>query len=106
ISKEDIVFASKERALLDTFEFYNVKKASAILNEQLNNIDVEVFVDYVERYPVQIIRRRIGFFLEKLGVSQKMLDKIDSGKKGYSLLYDTEPKKGKTNKEWRIIING
>lgn len=106
ISREDIVFASKERALLDTFEFYNVKKASAILTEQLENIDVAVFVDYVARYPVQIIRRRIGFFLEKLGVSQKILNKINAGQKGYSFLYDTESKNGKANKKWRIIING
>ena len=106
ISRDDIVFASKERALLDTFEFYNVKKASAILTEQLKDIDMAVFVDHVEHYPVQIIRRRIGFFLEKLGVLQKMLDRIDSGQKGYSFLYDTDSKKGKTNKKWRIIING
>ncbi len=106
ISREDIVFASKERALLDTFEFYNVKKASSILTKQLKNIDVAVFVDYVARYPVQIIRRRIGFFLEKLGVSQKILNKINIGQKGYSFLYDTEAKIGKSNKKWRIIING
>ena len=106
ISREDFVFASKERALLDTFEFYAVKKASVILTEQLKNIDVTVFVDYVARYPVQVVRRRIGFFLEKLGVSQKMLNKIDVGQKGYSFLYDTEAKNGKVNKKWRIIING
>lgn len=105
ISKEDIFFASKERALLDTFEFYDVKKASNILIKQLKNIDVTVFVDYVVRYPVQIIRRRIGFFLEKLGVSQRMLNKINAGQKGYSFLYDTEAKNGKANKKWRIIIN-
>ena len=106
ISREDVIFASKERALLDTFEFYAVKKASVILTEQLKNIDVTVFVDYVARYPVQVVRRRIGFFLQKLGVSQKMLNKIDVGQKGYSFLYDTEAKKGKVNKKWRIIING
>ncbi len=106
ISREDIIFASKERALLDTFEFYDVKKASTILAEQLKNIDVILFVDYVVQYPVQIIRRRIGFFLENLGVSKKILNKIDVGQKGYSFLYDTEAKKGKVNKKWRIIING
>lgn len=106
ISREDVVFASKERALLDTFEFYDVKKASDILAEQIKNIDLTVFVDYVARYPVQIIRRRIGFFLGKLGVSQEMLNKIGVGQKGYSPLYDTETKKGRVNQEWRIIING
>lgn len=106
IGKEDIVFASKERALIDTFEFYDVEKASGILTEQINNIDIAVFVNYVAQYPVQITRRRIGFFLEKLGVSQNILDKIDTGQKGYSFLYNTGVKKGKINKKWRIIING
>ncbi len=106
ISREDVVFASKERALLDTFEFYDMKKAFGILTEQLKNIDMTVFVNYVARYPVQIIRRRIGFFLEKLGVSQKMLNKINAGQKGYSSLYDIEARTGRVNKKWRIIING
>ncbi len=106
ISREDIVFASKERALLDTFEFYDVKKAYSILTEQFENIDMAVFVDYAARYPVQTIRRRIGFFLESLGASQKMLNKINAGQKGYSFLYDTKVKNGKINKKWRIIING
>ncbi len=105
ISKEDIFFASKEKALLDTFEFYDVKRESNILTKKLKNIDVSVFVDYVARYPVQIIRRRIGFFLEKLGVSQRMLNKINTGQKGYSFLYNTEAKNGRANKKWRIIIN-
>lgn len=106
IGREDIVFASKQRALLDTFEFYDVKRAYSILTEQFENIDMAVFVDYAARYPVQIIRRRIGFFLERLGASQKMLTGIDPGQKGYSFLYDTEEKNGKANKKWRVIING
>jgi len=106
ISREDVVFASKERALLDTFEFYDVKKASAILAEQIKNIDMIVFVNYVARYPVQLIRRRMGYFLESLGVSRKLLGKIDTGIKGYSFLYDTDIKKGKIDKRWRVIVNG
>ena len=106
IDKEDIVFASKERALIDAFDFYGVKKGFNILTEQFSNMDMAVFVDYVARYPVQIIRRRMGYFLEKLGVFKKLLNKIDVGLKGYSFLYDTEIKKGKADKRWRIIVNG
>lgn len=106
ISREDIIFASKERALLDTFVFYDVKKASGILTEQFKIIDLKAFVDYVARYPVQITRRRIGFFLEILGIPQRMLSKINAGQKGYSFLYDTGAKKGKVNNKWRIVING
>lgn len=106
IGKEDVVFASKERALIDAFDFYGVKRGVSILTEQLSNMDIAILVDYVARYPVQIIRRRMGYFLEKLGVSQKLLRKIDVGIKGYSLLYDTEEKKGKIDKRWRVIVNG
>lgn len=106
INREDIDFASKERALIDAFGFYDVKKSSDILAEQLKNMDVKVLVDYIARYPVQVIRRRMGYFLEQLRVPRKILSKIDTGERGYSFLYDTEIKKGKANKKWRIIING
>jgi len=106
INREDIVFASKERALIDAFDFYGVKKGFNILTEQLSNMDTAVLVDYVARYPVCVIRRRMGYFLERLAAPQKLLRKIDVGKKGYSFLYDTEAKKGKTDKRWRVIVNG
>lgn len=106
INREDIDFASKERALIDAFGFYDVKRASDILAEQLKNMDVKVLVDYIARYPIQLIRRRMGYFLERLGVSQKLLGKIDKGVKGYSFLYNTDIKKGKADKRWRVIVNG
>jgi predicted transcriptional regulator of viral defense system len=106
IGKEDIVFVSKERALIDAFDFYGVKKGLDILTEQLSKMDVPVLVDYIARYPVCAIRRRMGYFLERLGAPQKLLSKIDVGIKGYSFLYDTEAKKGKIDKRWRIIVNG
>jgi len=106
IDKEDIVFASKERALIDAFDFYGVKKGFNILAGQISNMDMSVLMDYVARYPVCVIRRRMGYFLERLGVPQKLLSKIDVGIKGYSFLYDTEAKKGKADKRWRVIVNG
>ncbi len=106
VNRDDIDFASKERALIDAFGFYDVKKAADILAEQLKSMNVKVLVDYVVRYPVQLIRRRMGYFLERLGVPRKLLGKIDTGIKGYSFLYDTDIKKGKTDKRWRVIVNG
>jgi predicted transcriptional regulator of viral defense system len=106
IKNEDVNFASRERALIDVFDSYDVKKAFAILKEQKQKIDIPVFVDYVAHYPVQIIRRRIGYFLEELGVPNKFLNEIDVGYKGYSLLYDTITNTGKADKRWRIIVNG
>lgn len=106
ISREDIVFASQERALIDAFGFYDVRKAANILTEQLNNMDVAVLVDYIARYPVQVVRRRMGYLLGRLGVPQKLLGKINVGGKGYSFLYNTEVKRGKADKRWRVIVNG
>jgi len=88
------------------FEFYDIKRAYQILRDQLNLIDKNILVEYLSKYPVQIIRRRIGYFLERLGVNKKMLNKIKAGKKGYSPLYKNYSKKGELNDRWRIVING
>ena len=106
ISKEDIIFPKRERALIDVFEFYDIKKAFQILQNQLNLIDKKLFIDYLSKYPVQIIRRRIGYLLEKSGINNKMLKNIKVGKKGYSPLYKNHPKRGKLSNRWRVIING
>jgi len=106
IQKENVVFPTRERAMIDAFEFYDIKKAYGILSDQLSKLNIPVFIDYLAQYPVQIIRRRVGFFLEKLGVDKNLLSKIDVGEKGYSPLYDTGLNQGKIDNRWRIIING
>ena len=106
IKNEDVCFATRERALIDVFEFYDGKRARDILRDQLWKIDLATFVDFVARYPVQKVRRRIGYCLEALDVREKLLSKINAGVKGYSPLYDTGSNKGKINNAWRVIING
>lgn len=106
INNEDVVFPKKERAMIDVFEFYDMSRASKILYNQINNLDKELFIEYVAKYPVQSIRRRVGFFLERLGVSKNLLKKIYVGQKGYSLLYENRVSKGKIDKKWRVVING
>jgi predicted transcriptional regulator of viral defense system len=106
INGEDVVFASRERSLIDAFDFYDVKKAYDILAEQLGRMNMPLLLDHVARYPVQLVRRRMGYFLGRLGVAEELLKKIDAGMKGYSFLYDSEPQKGKTDRRWRVIVNG
>ena len=105
IKNENVVFPKKERAVIDTFDFYDVQKSYNILKEQISKLNMPLFIEYLAQYPVQKVRRRIGYFLEKLGVSEKLLKKIDVGQKGYSSLYDTGSNKGKIDKRWRLIIN-
>ena len=81
IKNEDVYFPTRERALIDTFEFYDAKTAYSILCEQKNKINQAAFVECVSQYPVQKTRRRIGYFLEKLGINEKLLSKIKTGEK-------------------------
>jgi len=106
IQNEDVIFPDRERALIDVFEFYDTAKAGGILREQLSKVYVPIFAGYVARYPVQTIRRRIGYFLETLGADKKLLAKISAGDKGYSPLYSGRSNRGPLNKRWRVIING
>jgi predicted transcriptional regulator of viral defense system len=106
IKQEDVVFPTRERAMIDVFEFYDVQKAYSILNDQIDKLDMPLFIEYLAQYPVQKLRRRIGYFLEKLGVDKKILSKIEIGERGYSALYDTDSNKGPIDKRWRVIVNG
>lgn len=106
ISNEDVVFSTRERSMIDVFDFYDIKKAYKILSEQILKLNMSIFLDYLAKYPVLVVRRRVGFFLEKLRVEKKLLRKIDVGKKGYSLLFDTDVNRGEINNRWRVIING
>jgi len=106
INNEEVVFPKKERAMIDVFEFYNVNRAFNILRSQMNNLDIDILLKYVAQYPVQSIRRRIGYSLDQLSINENILNKIDVGKKGYSPLCYGRSNKGKINKRWRLIING
>lgn len=108
INNEEVIFPKKERAMIDVFEFYNVNRAFNILRSQMNNLDIDVLLKYVAQYPVQSIRRRIGYFLDQLSINENILNKnkIDVGEKGYSPLCYGRSNKGKINKRWRLIING
>ena len=106
MKNEEVYFPTRERALIDAFEFYDVKTAYGILCDQIDKIDQSTLVEFVAQYPVQKIRRRIGYSLEKLGIKKKLLSKIKVGRTGYSPLYDTGSNKGKIDNRWRIIVNG
>jgi predicted transcriptional regulator of viral defense system len=106
IKNEDIVFPQKERALIDVFEFYDTYRAFDILKKQMGQFNLPLFVKYAACYPVQIVRRRIGYFLEQLKVNNRLLSTINVGKKGYSPLFGDRSAKGRINKKWRVIVDG
>lgn len=109
---DEIVFISdKERTLVDFIynpigPFENIKKVLGITWKQ---IDMDKFVKYLILFPAVSVRKRAGYILETLNCPDSYLKKIQktTGNKGtYSLLNPSgQSRKGKLNKDWRIIVN-
>jgi len=65
--------------------------------------------DEIPWYPIVSVRKRAGYILEQLNCRNSYLKKIQKtigSEKTYSLLGPSKPsRKGKLNKDWRIIVN-
>lgn len=112
IDDETVCISDKERTLVDFIynpigSFENVKK---VLDDSLRQINMDRFVKYLISFPVVSIRKRAGYILEQLNCRNSYLKKIKKtigSEKTYSLLDPSKPsRKGKLNKDWRIIVNG
>ncbi len=112
IEDVDVCISDKERTLVDFM--YNPMGSFAnmgtVLKDNIDGIDLEKFVDYLIRFPVVSVRKRVGFFLEEIGCKNSLLKKIKKniGRKDTYVALDPSKKsrKGKINKEWAIIVNG
>lgn len=111
IDEELVCISDKERTLVDFIynpigSFENVKK---VLKDNLNEINIEKFIKYLISFPVVSVKKRAGYILEKLGCKNsplKKLQKAIGNKTTYIVLNPSKPsRKGKINKDWRIIIN-
>jgi predicted transcriptional regulator of viral defense system len=111
IDDETVCISDKERTLVDFIynpigSFENVKK---VLDDNLRQINTDRFVKYLISFPVVSVRKRAGYILEQLNCRNSYLKKIQKtigSEKTYSLLDPSKPsRKGKLNKDWRIIVN-
>lgn len=111
IEDVDVCISDKERTLVDFM--YNPMGAFAsmgtVLKDNIDEIDLEKFVDYLIRFPVVSVRKRVGHFLEEIGCKNALLEKLRKnigGKDTYVVLDPSnKSRKGKINKEWKIIVN-
>ena len=111
IEDVDVCISDKERTLVDFM--YNPMGSFAnlgeVLKENIDEIDLEKFVDYLIRFPVVSVRKRVGFFLEEIGCKNSLLKKLKKniGRKDTYVVLDPSKKsrKGKISKEWKIIVN-
>ncbi len=107
----DICVSDKERTLVDFIynpigSFTNVVN---VLKGCLAEIDLVKFIDYLNRFPVLSVRKRAGFFLAEIGCKDSALKKLQKniGREGTFVVLDptNKSRKGKINKEWKIIVN-
>ncbi|MFH0948604.1 MAG: type IV toxin-antitoxin system AbiEi family antitoxin [Elusimicrobiota bacterium] len=113
IENANVKVSDKERTLVDLIYFSEpvggLQVAFEILIKQVlsNKIDISKLIKYTSRYPSVSTRKRIGFVLEKNGISENRLIILRNTVKNTSLttLYNTKTRKGKINKRWMVIEN-
>jgi predicted transcriptional regulator of viral defense system len=103
--------STPERTLVDSLQapdlsggIANVLRAWAIGGPAAR---LDQLVAEVERYDVQLLRQRVGFVLERLGLTHPVLDQWQqrSHRGGSSRLVGTEPFSSRFDDRWNLSIN-
>lgn len=111
VEDQEVCVSDKERTLVDFA--YNplgsMRNFELVLQDNLSSIDLEKFIRYLKKFPVVSVRKRAGFLLQESGCRDKLLEPLRQsiGKKRVIVLLDpySQSRKGKINKEWKIIVN-
>ncbi len=111
VEDQEVCVSDRERTLVDFA--YNplgsLRNFELALQDNLSSIDIERFIQYLKKFPVVSVRKRAGFLLQELGCQNKALEPLRKsiGKKRVLVLLDpySRLRKGKINKEWKIIVN-
>jgi predicted transcriptional regulator of viral defense system len=111
IEDEQVCISDKERTLVDFLyhpvgSFANMEN---VLKENINKIDKNKFIKYLERFPVASLRKRAGYLLKQNGCDESYLKRlrksIDDNETYVVLDPNRKSRKGIVSKEWRIIVN-
>jgi len=113
VKDAEVVVSDRERTLVDLIYFPEpvggLKKAFEILKEQVgdNKADKVKLIKYALKFPDSSTIKRIGYVLEKAGLSDKTLMPLLKAVKKTSLinLYPSKSRKGKINRKWMVIEN-
>lgn len=105
-----VSITDRERTLLDVFAypkmFGGIGEALGILENSLVTIDVEKLIDYAIRYDKKSIIKRLGWALERFGISLRILAPLLKTPIGYYCRLDPEkPASGQCDKRWMIQNN-
>jgi len=113
IKDSEVIVSDREKTLVDMFYFPGpvggLRRAFEILKEQVRGrkTDVIKMVKYAVKFPNVSARKRIGFALEKAGISDKKLEPLLKSVRKTSLvtLYPSKSRKGRINRKWMVIEN-
>jgi predicted transcriptional regulator of viral defense system len=113
IKDTEVKVSDRERTLIDLFYFSapvgGLKKAFEILEEQVTDrrVNIGKLVKYAAKFPNVSTRKRIGFVLEKAGISYKKLGPLCKtvSKTSFISLFPSKSRKGTLNRKWMVIEN-
>jgi len=113
ISDSQVIVSDKERTLVDLIYFPDpvggLKKAFEILKQEAfsGKTDVKKLVKYAVSFPTVSVQKRVGFVLDKSGISKKLLAPLERSIKNTSLitLYGSKSRKGTIDNKWKVIID-
>jgi len=101
---------TKERTLLDMFAsphaFGGIGEALEILEHHLGEIRIPKLVDEALQYGVTSVCKRLGWCLQKTGVSDRRTSRLRRiPAAGFSLLDPGSPAQGPYDKHWKVQVN-
>ncbi len=111
VEDQEVFISDKERTLVDFVHnpLGSMRNFEIALKDNIKNIDVEKFIEYLVQFPVVSVRKRAGFLLEEAGISKQKLTPLRKAIGTKRVLTPLDPykksRKGKINKEWKVIVN-
>lgn len=107
-----VQITDKEKTIIDCLDHPRfcggiIEAAKGLSEAFKDNIDAEKLSQYAHKIGNATVYKRLGFLSEylELPVDAWINDWQKHISKGYSLLDPTQPKRGKYNKKWHLIIN-
>ena len=99
-----------ERTVLDLFAypraFGGIDAALAILSEHAGALDLDRLINYSLRYASKAINGRLGWCIERVGLSTPGLGELRSGTgPGLQLLDPTRAARGRRDGRWSVLDN-
>src|SRR3989338_1859539 len=109
---DDIVIASREKAIIDSILFSRyaggIAEVFKCLKSAWSELDKNILIDYAFRAKNKSLLKRLGFLIEKgsLDIDANLIKKINAKiGTGFSKLDPQRKKTGVYNKKWWLILN-